>query len=117
MVNIGAPDRGDVVWIDCDPSAGNEQRKRRPCLVLSPRSYNEPAGLMVACPITSKIKGYPFEVPLPLGGSVDGVVLADQVRSWDWRARRAAHIGMIDTRSLQRTCDLIATLLSIQEPA
>jgi mRNA interferase MazF len=83
------PDRGDVVWIDMPPQAGHEQSGRRPALVLSPASYNERSGLALLCPITNQVKGYPFEVALPPGGGVTGVVLADQVRSLDWRARNA----------------------------
>lgn len=84
-----APDRGDVVWINLDPRAGHEQRGRRPAIVLSPVSYNRKVGLAIMCPITSAMKGYPFEVAIPEGLGVSGVVLADQVKSLDWRARRA----------------------------
>jgi mRNA interferase MazF len=77
------------VWIDFNPQAGHEQAKRRPALVLSPKSYNARAGLALLCPVTSAAKGYPFEVGLPPGLRVSGVVLADQVRSLDWRARKA----------------------------
>ena len=84
-----APDRGHVVWINLDPRAGHEQRGRRPAIVLSPISYNRKVGLAIMCPITSVVKGYPFEVPIPEGLGVSGVVLADQVKSLDWRARRA----------------------------
>ena len=83
------PDAGDLVWLTFDPPAGHEQRGRRPALVLSPRSYNATAGLVIACPITSHVKGYPFEVALPAGGAIGGVVLADHVKNVDWRARRA----------------------------
>jgi mRNA interferase MazF len=83
------PDAGDLVWLTFDPQAGHEQRGRRPALILSPRLYNAKTGLAVACPVTSHAKGYPFEVPLPPGGRVTGVVLADHVKNLDWRARRA----------------------------
>lgn len=83
------PDRGDVVWINLDPRTGHEQRGRRPAIVLSPVSYNRKVGLAIMCPITSAVKGYPFEVPIPEGPGVSGVVLADQVKSLDWGARRA----------------------------
>jgi mRNA interferase MazF len=83
------PDRGDLVWIDFDPQAGHEQAGRRPALVLSPRSYNGLSGLAVICPVTSRTKGYPFEVRLPAGLGVHGVVLADHVKSLDWRVRNA----------------------------
>jgi len=89
------PDRGDVVWISLTPKTGHEQSGRRPALVLSPRSYNAKVGLALMCPITSQIKGYPFEVPLPKGFPVFGVVLADQVRSLDWVARKATITGTL----------------------
>lgn len=83
------PDRGDVVWLDFDPQGGREQAGRRPALVLSPAAYNRKAGLALLCPVTSRTKGYPFEVPIPQGAGINGVVLADQVRSLDWQKRRA----------------------------
>jgi len=82
------PDAGDLVWLTSDPQAGHEQRGRRPALILSPRIYNQKARLAIACPITSQAKGYPFEVPLPAGGKISGVVLADHVKNLDWQARR-----------------------------
>ena len=82
------PDAGDLVWLTFDPQAGHEQRGRRPALILSPRAYNLKARLVIACPITSHVKGYPFEVPLPPGRKISGVVLADHVKNLDWRARR-----------------------------
>ena len=84
-----APQRGDVVWVSLNPQAGHEQTGRRPALVLSPVEYNELVGLALMCPVTSKVKGYPFEVTLPEDLEIGGVVLADQVRSLDWRVRRA----------------------------
>lgn len=83
------PERGDVVWITLNPQAGDEHEGRRPAVVVSPRSYNGKVGLGLFCPITSHAKGYPFEVALPGGLSVSGVVLADQVESLDWRVRKA----------------------------
>lgn len=87
------PDRGDVVWIDMAPSSGHEQKGRRPALVLSPASYNARSSLALMCPITSRVKGYPFEVALPEGLPVGGVVLSDQVKSLDWRSRQAEVTG------------------------
>jgi len=84
------PERGDVVWISLNPQAGHEQAGRRPALVLSPATYNRRVGLALLCPITSQVKGYPFEVQIPPGLPVNGVVLSDQVKSLDWRARKAA---------------------------
>jgi len=83
------PDRGDIVWLTFRPQAGHEQSGRRPALVLSPRSYNNKAGLMLACPITSQVKGYPFEVKVPAGLAISGAILADQAKSLDWQARNA----------------------------
>lgn len=91
------PDRGDVVWIDFRPQTGREQAGRRPALVLSPARYNRLVGLAVVCPITSRVKGYPFEVSLPAGLPVSGVVMADQIKSQDWRARNAAYICRVPT--------------------
>jgi mRNA interferase MazF len=87
-----APERGDVVWLDFDPQAGHEQGGRRPALILSPSSYNGRTGLAILCPITSRVKGYSFEVTIPLGLAVTGVILADQVKNMDWRARNTAFI-------------------------
>lgn len=87
-----APERGDVVWVDFDPQSGREQAGRQPALVLTPSVYNRPVGLAVFCPITNQVKGYSFETPLPPGMRVQGVVLADHVRSLDWRTRRAEFI-------------------------
>lgn len=87
--SVEVPDRGDVMWLTLDPQSGHEQAGRRPVLVLSPASYNGRLGLALICPITSRVKGYPFEVPLPGGLAVAGVVLADQVKSLDWRTRKA----------------------------
>jgi len=83
------PDRGDLVWLDFTPNAGTEQGGRRPALVLSPRDFNIATGLMMACPITNQVKGSPFEVVLPRGVGVSGVVLSDHIRSVDWLARNA----------------------------
>ena len=89
MPDAYEPDRGDVVWITLNPRVGHEQSGRRPAVVLSPSTYNRKAGLFVLCPITSQVKGYPFEVAIPEGLPVSGVILADQVKSLDWRARNA----------------------------
>jgi len=94
MVSGGyVPERGELVWLDFDPQAGREQAGRRPALVVSPKSYNARSGLALFCPVTSRVKGYPFEVGLPEGSVVSGVILADQVRSLDYRQRRAELAG------------------------
>jgi mRNA interferase MazF len=86
------PERGDVVWLSFSPQTGRERAGRRPALVLTPAAFNDRVGLAFVCPVTSRIKGYPFEVALR-GGDVSGVVLVDQLRSLDWRARRAEPAG------------------------
>ena len=88
-----ALEQGDVVWLDHDPQAGHEQAGRRPALVLSPRAYNAATGLMLCCPITSQVKGYPFEVTLIGVKGVQEVVLSDRVRSLDWETRGAENTG------------------------
>jgi len=82
-----SPNRGDLVWVSLNPQAGHEQAGRRPALVVSPTEYNRRVGLALMCPITSKAKDYPFEVSLPDNLKISGVVLSDQVKSLDWRAR------------------------------
>ena len=89
------PDRGDLAWLTFTPQAGHEQAGRRPVVVVSPRAYNERVGLALFCPVTSRVKGYPFEVSLPPGLEIAGVVLADQVKSLDWRARTAEPAGRV----------------------
>ncbi len=84
-----SPDRGDLVWLSFDPQTGHEQKGRRPAIVLSPKAYNQKVGLALMCPVTNRIKGYPFEVILPDSCEIHGVVLSDQVKSLDWRARNA----------------------------
>ena len=106
------PDRGDAVWITLDPQAGHEQAGRRPALVLSPSAYNGRVGLALFCPITSQIKGYPFEVTLPAGSPVSGVVGADQVKSLDWRARRAARIGAVSEEVVAQVLERLQMLLA-----
>jgi mRNA interferase MazF len=116
MVAAGSsyvPERGDLVWLSFDPRAGHEQAGRRPALVLSPAAYNAKSGLMLACPITSRVKGYPFEVALPSGLPIAGVVLADQIRSLDWAARRAEKAGEVPKGVLAEVVERIGLLLSI----
>jgi mRNA interferase MazF len=105
------PERGDAVWISLDPQAGHEQAGCRPALVLSPSAYNGRVGLALLCPISSRAKGYPFEVPLPEGSPVPGVVGADQVKSLDWRARKAARIGSVPEKVVAEVVRRLQTLL------
>ncbi|MBD2482839.1 endoribonuclease MazF [Planktothrix sp. FACHB-1365] len=83
------PRQGDIIWIDFIPQIGREQAGRRPAIVISKTTYNRRVGLALVCPITSRVKGYPFEVAIPEGLAVSGVVLADQIKSFDWQARQA----------------------------
>jgi len=105
------PDRGDIVWLSFDPQAGHEQAGRRPAVVVSPRAYNSKVGLGLFCPITSKIKGFPFEVRIPADSKVSGVVLSDQVRSLDWQVRRAEFIESLSESLIQRVIERIRTLV------
>ncbi len=113
MVNPRAyvPQRGDVVWIDLNPQAGHEQAGRRPAVVLSPQSYNSKVGLGILCPITSQVKGYPFEVPPPTGLPVAGAILSDQVKSLDWRARNAELICALPSETISEVLQKLSTLL------
>jgi mRNA interferase MazF len=106
------PERGDIVWLQIEPQAGDEQAGLRPAMVLSPRAYNERTGLALCCPITNQVKGYPFEVALPTGLRVTGVVLADQIKSLDWRARKAKYIASVHKSVSDAVAARIEALLS-----
>ena len=105
------PERGDVVWITFNPQAGHEQAGRRPAVVLSPKSYNGKVGLALLCPITSQVKGYPFEVPIPDGLPVNGVILSDQVKSLDWRARNAEKACSLPADTMKRVMQRVKALI------
>jgi len=105
------PERGDLIWITLDPQAGHEQKGRRPALVLSPRLYNERVGMAILCPITSKIKGYPFEVQIPQGLGIEGVILSDQVKNLDWQVREAEFQSRLTESVLEEVLQKLATLL------
>ena len=105
------PRRGDVVWITPNPQAGHEQAGRRPAVVLSPGAYNGKVGLAILCPITSQVKGYPFEVRVPDGLPVRGVILADQVKSLDWKARRAEWMGTLPPDVIAKVLAKLGVLL------
>lgn len=105
------PDRGDLMWLDFNPQAGHEQAGRRPALVVSPLAYNARTGLALCCPITSHIKGYPFEVLVPDGLKVSGAVLSDHVKNLDWRARRAEFIARLPQRELEQVINRVILLL------
>ena len=105
------PDRGDVIWLEFDPQAGHEQAGKRPAFVLSPKAYNERTGLMLCCPITSKIKGYTFEVLLPEGLEITGAILTDQIRNLDFQARNARFIERVPLAFSQHVMRMAAKLL------
>ncbi len=107
------PDRGDLIWLDFTPQAGREQAGRRPAIVLSPNAYNDKAGLAIVCPITSQAKGYPFEVPLPKSAPISGVILADHLKSLDWRERRAEKAGRIPKQVVEEVLGRLAPLLGL----
>jgi mRNA interferase MazF len=106
------PDRGDAVWITLDPQAGHEQAGRRPALVISPAPYNGRVGLALLCPITGQAKGYPFEVAVPPGLAIAGVVLADHVKSLDWRARKATRIARLPDQAVAQVVRNLQALLA-----
>ena len=110
MVKLYVPARGDIVWLNFDPQKGHEQKGHRPALVLSPVEYNEKIGLMLCCPMTSQIKGYPFEV-LVDGNPGNGAILVDQVKSMDWRVREAKRKGKISKETLIEVIEKIKTIL------
>jgi len=105
------PERGDIVWINFNPQLGHEQKGRRPALVISHKAYNEKVGLAVFCPITSKPKGYTFEVEVQLN-SVKGAVLSDQIKNLDWKSLGLAFIEKIDSSSLSDVLERINVLIN-----
>ncbi len=106
------PGRGDLVWLQFDPQAGHEQGGRRPALVISPQAYNGKVGMALMCPVTSKAKGYPFEVPLPEDTKLSGVILADQIKNLDWQARQAEFAGKIQEEVVNEVLLKIQILIS-----
>ena len=106
------PERGDAVWITPNPQAGHEQAGRRPAVVLSPSAYNKKVGRAILCPITNQAKGYPFEVAIPNGLEVTGVILSDQVKSLDWKARRAERIDRLPDEIILEVLLKLNTLLA-----
>ncbi|MEO6323917.1 MAG: endoribonuclease MazF [Thermoanaerobaculia bacterium] len=111
MVVTFVPDRGEIVWLTFTPQVGHEQAGRRPALVLSPSAYNSKVGLALLCPITKQSKGYPFEVLLPASCPVEGVILADQIKSLDWRARNAEHASRVPAATLAEVRAKVLTLI------
>ena len=103
------PDRGDIVWLNFDPGSGHEQQGKRPAVVISPREYNRKTGLGLFCPITSKIKNYPFEVNIKTA-KIAGVVLADQIKSLDWKIRNIEFIAQETSEKIEEIIDKISVL-------
>jgi mRNA interferase MazF len=106
------PNRGDIIWITFNPQAGHEQAGRRPALVLSPSVYNDKVGLAILCPITSQVKGYPFEVLIPDGLKISGAILSDQVKSLDWKARQAEFVCKLPAAEMNEVLKKLSTLLT-----
>lgn len=112
MASRFVPDAGDIVWPEFSPQAGHEQAGHRPALVLSPAAYNSKTGMMICCPMTTQIKGYPFEVAIHTT-EVSGAVLSDQVKSLDWRARKATPKGKVSAEELDEVRGKIRSLLGM----
>jgi mRNA interferase MazF len=113
MAVTWTPDVGEIVWLDFSPQAGHEQAGHRPALVLSPQNYNARRGMMICVPMTTKIKGYPFEVMI--AGAIPSVALADQVRNVDWRARGATRKERATTTELAQVRIIVASLIGIAQ--
>jgi mRNA interferase MazF len=105
------PARGDVVWMNFSPQAGHEQAGRRPALVLSPKNYNLATGRFIVCPVTSQVKGYPFEHRLPDDCVISGVVLVDNVKNQDWKERNAEFVDNLPSANIDPICDMIESLI------
>jgi len=110
------PARGHIAWLQFDPQAGHEQAGKRPALVISPGAYNRRVGLALFCPVTSQVKGYPFEVVLPPGLKVQGAILSDQIKSLDWRVRRATYACSVPVEVLDQAVGKILTLVDAEGP-
>jgi mRNA interferase MazF len=106
-----APQRGDVVWISLAPRPGREQTERRAAVVISPQAYNSRVGLAILCPITTLVKGYPFEVLIPAGLPIKGAILSDQAESLDWRAHRAELICSLPAAAVEEVLGKLRTLV------
>jgi mRNA interferase MazF len=112
MVTPYVPDTGDIVFMDFDPQVGREQAKRRPALILTDLRYNRASRLAVVCPLTSKVKPYPFSLPIPVGG-VEGAALVDQLKSMDWSGRGAEFHSKAPASMMLKVRQYIAVLLEI----
>ncbi len=105
------PKRGDVVWLSFNPQAGHEQAGHRPALVISPLAYNRKTGLALFCPLTTQVKGYPFEVKVPDGVKVSGAILSDQVKSMDWHARGATLLCSLPAETVRQVLNKVGVLI------
>lgn len=105
------PERGEAVWLQFNPQAGQEQSGHRPAIVLSPLAYNQRVGLALFCPITTQVKRYPFEVTIPAGLAVSGVILADQVKILDWQARSASLSCRLPDEIVEEVLQKLLTLI------
>ncbi len=110
------PARGELIWLQFNPQAGHKQAGHCPAVVISPSSYNRRVGWALCCPVTSQVKGYPFEVLLPQGLGVEGAILSDQIKSLDWRVRKARRIGNLPADVLQETVGKILALVDPDSP-
>ncbi len=108
------PQRGDLIWLTFIPQAGHEQAGRRPALVLSLKSYNGKTSLALVCPVTSRVKGYPFEVAIPEGILIQGVILSDQVRSLDWKASNAERILSLPKETIDQVLERLNVLIGLE---
>ncbi len=106
------PERGDIIWLDFTPQSGHEQMGKRPAIVVSPKEYNEKVGLGLFCPITSKEKGYPFEVKIE-NKKIDGVILSDQLKSLDWKSRNAEFIVKAKKEEINEVIEKISVLIFV----
>jgi mRNA interferase MazF len=111
LVSRRVPERGDVFWLEFQPQRGRQQQGRRPAVILSPASYNGKVGLAVLCPVTTQVKGYPFEVLLPEGLPARGAILSDQVKSLDWRSRQARFLCHLPETVTEQVLAKLNTLL------
>jgi len=111
------PDRGDIVWIEFDPQSGREQSGLRPAITMSPKKYNEKTGLGLFCPITTAIKGYPFETTLPETCKIRGAILTDHIKNMDWRSRNVKFISKLDEHILDDVTKKVAVLIDYKPSA
>lgn len=105
------PARGDIIWLSFNPQSGHEQAGHRPAIVISPKEYNEKTGLALCCPITSKVKDYPFEVGINIKNKIDGVILSDQIKSLDWKERQAKYIAAAPKEILNEAVEKLSLLI------